>query len=119
MEDAFRPFCYLPRRTSSLTRRTRRNTIEHNSSQRSSHCLSAAAKSSVSCYGIWKRQASERWATSSGRSHNRSKSFRNERSHKAFMGAKKISKKSSKEKAAEARRQGAIPCLVIAGLVLL
>jgi hypothetical protein len=35
------------------------------------------------------------------------------------MGAKKISKKSSKEKAAEARRQGAIPCLVIAGLVLL
>ncbi len=35
------------------------------------------------------------------------------------MGAKKISKKSSKQKLAEARRQGAIPCLVIAALVLL
>jgi hypothetical protein len=35
------------------------------------------------------------------------------------MGAKKISKKSGREKAAAARRQGAVPCLVIAALVLL
>jgi hypothetical protein len=35
------------------------------------------------------------------------------------MGAKRISKKRSQQKLAEARRQGAIPCLVIAGLILL
>jgi hypothetical protein len=35
------------------------------------------------------------------------------------MSSKKISKKSSRDKAAAARRQGAIPCLVIVGLVLL
>jgi hypothetical protein len=35
------------------------------------------------------------------------------------MGAKKISKKTSRDKAAAARRQGAVPCLIIAGIVLL
>jgi hypothetical protein len=35
------------------------------------------------------------------------------------MSVKKISKRNSREKAAVARRQGAVPCLVIAGLILL
>jgi len=35
------------------------------------------------------------------------------------MGAKKISKKTSRDKVAAARRQGAVPCLIIAGIVLL
>jgi hypothetical protein len=35
------------------------------------------------------------------------------------MASKKISKKTSRDKAAAARRQGAVPCLIIAGLVLL
>jgi hypothetical protein len=35
------------------------------------------------------------------------------------MGAKKISKKTSRDKVADARRQGAVPCLIIAGVVLL
>jgi hypothetical protein len=38
---------------------------------------------------------------------------------KQKMGAKRISKKRSQQKLAEARRQGASPCLVIAGIVLL
>jgi hypothetical protein len=40
------------------------------------------------------------------------------RSH-CRMSVKKISKRNSREKAAVARRQGAVPCLVIAGLILL
>jgi hypothetical protein len=35
------------------------------------------------------------------------------------MASKKIAKKTSREKVAEARRQGAVPCLVIAGIILL
>jgi hypothetical protein len=35
------------------------------------------------------------------------------------MASKKISKKNSRERVAAARRQGAVPCLVIAALVLL
>jgi hypothetical protein len=35
------------------------------------------------------------------------------------MASKKISKKTSRDKVAEARRQGAVPCLVIAAIVLL
>jgi hypothetical protein len=35
------------------------------------------------------------------------------------MAAKKISKKTSRDKTAAARRQGAVPCLIIAGIVLL
>jgi hypothetical protein len=35
------------------------------------------------------------------------------------MASKKISKKSGRDKVAAARRQGAIPCLVIVAVVLL
>jgi hypothetical protein len=35
------------------------------------------------------------------------------------MASKKISKKTSREKVSAARRQGAVPCLVIAALILL
>jgi len=35
------------------------------------------------------------------------------------MASKKIAKKTSREKVAAARRQGAVPCLVIAAIILL